>query len=192
MKRVRILGLMLMAVFAMSAIAASAASAVVFEPDSTAVKAESTNAKFTAPNGLSVECKSTVAAGKTGVKSNTITATAVNSFTGCTAFGVAATVTETCGATKGSTVANSTTSVTVVIAAGCKIVVKTATCSLTAEGKQELKGTWVNGNGTTTNSTFKLSKAPVTVTSTGGICGAGGTGFESGDFTVTPVTIKIK
>jgi hypothetical protein len=192
MKRVRTLGLMLMAVFAMSAIAASAASAVVFEPNETAVKATSKNAKFIAPNKLSVECKSTVAEGKTGVASNKIAATAVNSFKECSAFGVAATVTETCGAEKGSTVANSTTSVSVIIAAGCKVVVKTSTCSMTAEGKQELKGTWTNGNGTTTNSKFELKEAPVAVTSTGGICGASGTGGESGTFTVEPVSLKIK
>jgi hypothetical protein len=192
MKRVRILGLMLVAVFAMSAIAASAASAVEFEPSNTAVKAKSTNAKFTAPNKLSVECKSTVAEGKTGEKSNTIKATAVNSFKECSAFGVAATVTETCGETKGSTVATSTTAVTVVIAAGCKIVVKTSTCSMTAEGKQELAGTWTNGNGTSTNSKFELKNAPVKVTSTGGICGESGTGTESGTFTVEPVSVKIK
>jgi hypothetical protein len=179
---------MLIAVFAMSAIAASAASAVVFEPYSTEVTAESTNAKFTAPNKLSVECKKTVAVGITGVKSATIAATAVNSFKECTAFGVAATVTETCGGAKGSIVAKTTTTAAVIIGSGCKIVVKTSTCSMTAEGEQKLEGAWTNGEQGSpfTNSKFVLSNAPVIVSITplGGICGLDGFGFESGTFKV--------
>jgi len=192
MKQVRALGLMLMAVFAMSAIAASAASAVVFEPNSTKVTAESVNAKFTAPNKLSVECKKTVATGETGVGSAVIKANAVNSFKECTAFGVAATVTETCGEVKGSTTATSTTAVAVTIAAGCKVVVKTSTCSTTAEGKQELAGVWANGVQGTSLSTFTISKAPVKVTSTGGICGESGTGSESGTFKVFQTSAPTK
>jgi hypothetical protein len=192
MKRVETLGLSLMAVFAMSAIATSAASAVAFEPNSTAVKLTAKNFSILAPNKLSVNCAVVIFEGKTGISSGVIPATAVLSFKECSAFGVAATVTETCGTTKDSIVANSTTSATYILAAGCKIVIKTSTCSMTAEGKQELKGTWTNGNGTTTNSGFALNMAPLILTSTGGICGASGTGAVSGTFTVEPVTVKIK
>jgi hypothetical protein len=196
MNLVRTLGRTLMAVFAMSAIAASAANAVVFEPNSTAVKAESKNAKFTAPNKLAVECKSTVASAETGISSASLPYTSVIGYSECIAFGVAAKVTETCGnekeSKKDTAKALSTFEVEFDISTGCIIVVKTSTCSMTAEGLQTLIGTWTNGNGTTTNSKFELNKAPVKVTSTGGICGASGTGTESGTFTVSPVTVKIK
>jgi hypothetical protein len=200
MKRVKTLGLMLIAVFAVSAIVSSIASAVVFEPDSTEATAESTNTKLALPNKLSYEFEKIVMKGITGLKSEILGSGAlkeVTTFSRCSAFGVPGTFTETCPKESSFEKAVATGEVKLVLGEGCKIVMKTATCSLTADGRQELVATWKNGSQGTSLSDFALNKAPLIVTSTGGVCGGSGTAVVSGTFKVfqtkfTKSTILVK
>jgi hypothetical protein len=129
--------------------------------------------------------------GKTGAGSDTIGATSVTSFRECTAFGVTTAVVETCGTEKDSIVATSTAAVSVIIGAGCKIVMKMTTCSMTIAGKQALAATWTNPTGGK-GAQMDLSKVPFVMTSTGGICGESGTGTLSATFDVSLTSIKLK
>jgi hypothetical protein len=183
---VYVIGLML--------IAAAPASAGFLSAETTpvALSGEGTEKQVMAiEGGLKVECKSASATGTLTEADSTVSMTP--SFSGCTAFGLEATVTNTgcefvyeIGAeTKSETF---TGTVDVVCSTGKALVVTAGTCEIQVSGQTERKSFEATNESEKTSVTVKTSLSEVTYNKTvdGFLCPLNGTGVKSdGSFTGT-------
>ena len=189
----RTLGLALVAVFAMSAVVASAASASTFHAAKYPVTlsgSQSSTHVFSA-SGTSVSCEKATFAGEASADSSAVTIHP--SYSGCTAFGfVGATVnTEECnyvfhsGATtnEAEQIYAGTTDIT--CPTGQSIKITASTCALEVKAQTGLSSVSLdnNANGTETVGA-NVEKIANTVTKDGFLCPLKGTGnFTDGKYT---------
>ncbi|HVQ58618.1 MAG TPA: hypothetical protein VMS60_06885 [Solirubrobacterales bacterium] len=194
MKRMKVLGLALVAVFAMSAVGASAASAANFMSEGNVegnVEANQSTTHVFSIEGNDVTC--TTAKFVSGVVASPTASVKVHpTYTGCTAFGfVGSTVTTTgCdynltapGTVEGGKVAGN---IAVECSAGSKIVIVAGTCEVTVAAQSFTKGLTFE-NVASTPKTLTLKAAVTGISSTkvkdGFLCPLSGTGAASGTYT---------
>jgi hypothetical protein len=168
MLRIRTVGLCLLAAVAFSALAASSASASSFLAHPTGkVTDVNTNTHKFKTNGGTVECTKETSEGTvTALKA--LTNIEKVKYTGCTAFGLGATITEAeyeFSADLKVTVLNDIT----ITVTGCKVFVLGA-------ANKDLNSVHYSNSGNDLKINAKVTG--ITYETTGGICGAGGTNGE--------------
>jgi hypothetical protein len=192
-KRLKFIGLLAVAIMAMTAVASASASAATFgaTKSPTFIKGEQSTKNVFTVSGGTVKCTgatftSAEVTGTSGITSITVHP----EYTGCTAFGQTASV-NTGTISNGCNyvlTATSTTAGNVVIecAAGKSIVVTatTAGCTVTVPGQTPTTNAVAyenQGSGATASVLVTSAVEGITYTTTGGICGAGGsTGTYTG------------
>jgi hypothetical protein len=194
-RKSKALGLALVAVFAMSAVIASAASASTFHAAKYPVTlsgSQTTTHVFSA-SGTSVSCEKATFAGSASADSSEVTIHPT--YSGCTAFGfVGATVnTEECnyvfhsGATTNEKEEIYAGTTDVKCPAGQSIKVTASTCALEIKGQTGLSSVSFDNNAAGTETVgANVEKIANTVTKDGFLCPLNGTGnFTDGKYTGT-------